>query len=123
MHSAASGSSADGSGAGAPEGATSVRPVDRQTLSYQYGAQTPSLARGPAGHDSIAAENGTPSAEHSARRPASGAASRSVESMTGPPNASNSATCLRSPRASSVGEDRTRADDTAIGARRRVKKP
>src|SRR6266702_7776979 len=121
MHSAASGSSADGSGSGTPEGATRVKPVDRQTLSYQYGAQTPSLSRGPAGQDSIAAENGTSSAAQSARRPASGAASRSVESMTGPPNASNSATCWRSPRSSRAGADRTRAYDASSERGSRIK--
>ena len=33
---------------------TGPNPVDRQTLSYQYRAQTPSVGRGPAGQDSIA---------------------------------------------------------------------
>ncbi len=88
---------------------TGLNPVDRQTLSYQYGAHTPSVGRGPAGQDSIDAENGTPSAAHSARSPASGAASRSAESMTGPPNSSNSHACCRSPRSARVGADRTRA--------------
>ena len=84
-----------------------MNPVDRQTLSYQYGAQTPSDGRGPAGQDSIAAANGTPSAAHSARSPASGAASRSAESMTGPPNSSYSHACCRRPRSDRVGAERT----------------
>src|SRR5215469_3961968 len=107
MHSPASGSKDAGSGAlapAAPEAPAAApaapvvmlaapvallaapvaasKPVDRQTLSYQYGAHTPSDTRGPAGHDSIAALNGTCSAAHSARSPASGAASKSEESMT-----------------------------------------
>jgi len=103
-----SGSSAGSSGAGGP-GVTGVNPVDRHTLSYQYGAHTPSDGRGPGGQDSIDAENGTPSAAHSARSSASGAASRSVESMTGPPNSVCSHACCRRPRSARVGAERTRA--------------
>ena len=53
--------------------------MDRHTDSYQCGAQTPSVSRGPAGQDSMAVVNGTPSAAHSARSTGSG----SFQQVTG----------------------------------------
>jgi hypothetical protein len=44
------------------------KPVERSTASYQYGAQTPSLSRGPAGQCSIRSVNAMPSQSHSQRR-------------------------------------------------------
>ena len=59
------------------------KPVDFSTASYQYGAQTPSLARGPAGQCSMRGVNGICSKVHNARRCASGAFRNSSASMTG----------------------------------------
>ena len=62
VRAALSASAASGAGSGWLGGRYWPNPVDCHTDAYQYGAQTPSVSRGPGGQRSIWAENGTPSA-------------------------------------------------------------
>jgi hypothetical protein len=59
------------------------KPVDRCTESYQWAAQTPSLARGPGGQLSIFSLNGMPKASQRLVKTRRGAPSRESASITG----------------------------------------
>ena len=60
-----------------------LNPVDAQTASYQWGAQTPSVSRGPSGQASMFSSKVISSAAQRARKTPSGFSRTSFASMTG----------------------------------------
>ena len=88
-------------------------PVDFSTAPYHAGAHTPSVARGPAGQDSIAGTKPIPSAVHASDSTRPGSRSTSAPSMTGgacprrSASRSNSSRCCGTPISSGLGVPRT----------------
>ena len=97
------------------------KPVDAHTASYQCGAHTPSLSRGPGGHASIRSVNPIPSQSQSHLRYDSGSRRKSAASTIGVSSStSSSRTCCSSPMSSGSQTSRERRYDATTSSGRRI---